>query len=54
MNDKGVNACRETIRARMQAGNILVSTTMPAVIGFDSPRGYMCRHGNTYWVDYPT
>lgn len=54
MNNKGANACRENIRDQMRTGNIFVSTTIPDVIGFDSPRGYMCRHGITYWVDYPT
>jgi hypothetical protein len=57
MNDRGANACREAVRAEMLATRgdraITVTTAIPGTINFDSPRGYMCAHGITYWVDFP-
>jgi len=57
MDARGANACREAIRAEAltncQGRAITVTTTIPSLITFDSPRGYMCRHGVTYWVDFP-
>lgn len=57
MNDRGANACREAVRAEMLATRgdraITVTTAIPHATTFDSPRGYMCPHGITYWVDLP-
>jgi len=57
MDDTGANACRAAIRetfGEQRAGKpITVTTVIPQSIAFDSPRGYICRHGVTYWVDLP-
>jgi hypothetical protein len=52
----GANECRESIRSTMshQRGQwITVTTAIPPLSGFTSPRGYTCPHGITYWVHYP-
>lgn len=57
MDAKGANACREAVRIELRAARgdraITVTTTIPHAITFQSPRGYMCAHGITYWVDFP-
>jgi hypothetical protein len=52
----GRNECRESLRTVLshQCDDMAtVSTTIPPLSGFTSPRGYICPHGITYWVHFP-